>query len=88
MELDPEAVLKTLGRHHRRMGEMAMTKQVDNGELYLARYLSAGHPGIVSSRQRVEIRKTGAAPIANVPWDDFKEIIRLGQQLIEMCDGT
>lgn len=86
IDLDPEAALKTLGRHRRRMGEMAMTRQVDNGDIYVSRYCGRT-PRDLGSPLRVEVRSGPRAELlVDTTWDEFKEIVRLGQELIEKCE--
>ncbi len=67
-----------------------MTTQVDNGELYLARYCGP------RNQERVEIRPQTITlswvhplndEVLDIPWDNFKEIVRLGQQLIEKANA-
>ena len=66
-----------------------MTMRVDNGELYLARY-AAGLP-VNDDLRRVEARyrdddgEEAEYEVLDLPWADFQEFIRLGQQLIEKC---
>ncbi len=66
-----------------------MTTQVDNGKLYLARY-AAGFP-VDGDLRRVEARyrddggEEADDEVLNLPWADFQEFIRLGQELIEKC---
>lgn len=67
-----------------------MSTQVNNGDTYITRYAGPGKPGD-QDRLRVElrVRNNGVGnPAADVSWAQFKDIVRLGQELIEQCEPS
>lgn len=63
-----------------------MAIQVDNGELYLARYRGPAARTAGGDRRRVEIRDGSQADLLlDITWEKFKEIVRLGRVLEARC---
>ena len=77
--------------------ELVVTIQVDNGKIYLAKY--AGPATAAGAREFVEAhefintfyfrdpKKPVENKILDLSWEDFKELIKLGNELVHRVDG-